>query len=120
MFIKDLGNESNDFQTFEEFKNKYQVNITYLDYYRLMHAIPLEYKQQIQPYANCIPQPKCKIYRLVREENMSKCVYTELVEKRKVFPQEAYEKQQFTLNTTFSQWEFLVLFKVSNAATLSV
>ena len=34
---------------------------------------------------------------------MPKCVYTELVEKGKVFPQEAYEKQQLTLNTTFSQ-----------------
>ena len=86
MFIKDLGNESNHFQTFEEFNNKYQVNITYLDYYRLIHAIPLEYKQQIQPYANSIPQPKYKIYRLLREEKMSKCVYTELVEKGKVSP----------------------------------
>ena len=48
---------------------------------------------------------------------MSKCVYTELVEKGNVFPQEAYEKQQLTLNTTFSQGEVLVLFKVLNAAT---
>ena len=34
---------------------------------------------------------------------MSKCVYIELVEKGKAFFQEAYEKQQLALNTTFSQ-----------------
>ena len=68
MFIKDLGNENNNFQSFEEFKNKYQVNITYLDYYELMHAIPLEYKQQIQSCANCSPQLKYRIYRLYKKK----------------------------------------------------
>ena len=47
------------------------------------------------------------------------CVYTELIEKDEIFPQKVYEKQQLTLNTTFSQEDFLELFKVSNTATLS-
>ena len=46
MIIKDLVNENNNFLTFEEFKNMYQVNITFLDYYGLIHAIPQEYKQK--------------------------------------------------------------------------
>ena len=119
MIIKDLVNENNNFLTFEEFKNKYQVNITFLDYYGLIHAIPQEYKQKIQSYANCSPQTKYKIYRLLQEEKFSKCVYTELIEKDKIFPQKIYERQQLTLNTTFSQEDFLELFKVSNTATLS-
>ena len=43
----------------------------------------------------------------------------ELIEKDKIFPQEVYEKQQLTLNTTLSQEDFLGLFKVSNTTTLS-
>ena len=85
MIIKDLVNENNNFLTFEEFKNKYQVNIIFFDYYGLIHAIPQEYKQKIQSYANCSPQTTYKICRLFREEKISKCVYTELIEKVKIF-----------------------------------
>ena len=46
-------------------------------------------------------------------------MYTELIENDKIFPQKIYERQQLTLNTTFSQEDFLELFKVSNTATLS-
>ena len=119
MIIKDLVNENRNFLTFEEFKNKYQVNIIFPDYCGLIHAIPQKYKQKIQSYAKCSPQTKYKIYRLLREEQISKCVCTELIEKDKIFPQKVYEKKQSTLNTTFSQEGFIELFKVSNAATLS-
>ena len=34
-------------------------------------------------------------------------MYTELLEKDKIFPKKVYEKQQLTLNTTFSQEDFL-------------
>ena len=70
MIIKDLVNENNNFLTFEKFKNKYQVNIIFLDYYELIHAIPQKYKQKMQSCANCSPQTKFKIYILLREEKI--------------------------------------------------
>ena len=60
---------------------------------------PRNTKNKIQFYA--IAQPLYEIYRLLREEKFSRCVYTELIEKGKVFPQKAYERQQLTQNATF-------------------
>ena len=46
LFINDLVNENITFLTFEEFRNKYQVNIAFLDYYGLIHCIPQEYNKK--------------------------------------------------------------------------
>ena len=72
MIIIDLVNENNNFLTFEEFKNKYQV-IIFLDYYGLIHTIPQKYKQKYNHMQIAVLKPNIKYtdcYEKKRSQNV--------------------------------------------------
>jgi hypothetical protein len=101
-FIKNIISSNGTFLTFDEFKNKYDCNINYLDYLGLLSSIPKKWKDDINAQdrtfsENEIIPAKCNIiyWKIVNNSNL---IQTKL------------RKWEESLNITFTETEKKCMF----------
>lgn len=90
--IVDLLNMEGTFYTFDDFKEKYNVNGTYLDYYSLLRKIPMVWKAKIRDGKIICQEFKhnvlhnCYVKYLTKEKKGSKTFYNILVGVKEAAP----------------------------------
>ena len=72
-FVNDLLNDNNEFYSFEQFKENYNINTTFLHFYGIIHAIPKHWKELILGKTK-LPVVSCENFENVKK-NKKACQY---------------------------------------------
>ena len=106
--LVDVGDimENGEFLDFRRFQEKFQCNITFLDYYGIIRAITEKLKFSAHEHAT--DGKIDKIDKIKKSESVTKIVYNDMNEGK--FPHKAYEKIQQMLQIEISEEDFLNYF----------
>ena len=114
--IKHLYGEGNNWLTLNELKERYRtIDINFLQYASLLHAIPKEYKIRLT-VANT--GQKNKISEIEQTEKIPKLIYNKEIQNRDVFPDMAYNKHK-TILQDITENTFLNAFDIMYTCTYS-
>ena len=87
LYLTEFVKENGEIYSFEEFKIKYELNINFLTYYSIIHAIPASFKKSL-----CHRQKitEGNLQKIMKLEKVSKSVYNTMINKSSIFPEKAF------------------------------
>ncbi len=116
--VGDLLNHDNRFYNFEEFIDKYQVKITFTDYYGIIKAIPAKWKSDLLlQHQNNIN--RTMLENILREDKVSRYAYDKMISKIVLFPNNGYTKWCDALDLNLTKEEFLIFIDALYKSTQS-
>ena len=118
LIIGDLLHPAKRFYSYEEFIDKYQVNIAFTEYYGLIKAIPAKWKLNLGIHQTNAMHVSM-IDKILREDKVSRFAYTEMISRKTIFPINGYTKWCDTLNLNLTKEDYLVLIGTLYQATKS-
>ena len=89
--VKDILNQQSNFFSFTEFKSRYQVRTSFLQYYGVVSAIKIT-RKQIQYHVSDNPGDESVVINLVSASNLSKVAYRRLLQKISSTPLTSQDK----------------------------
>ena len=114
LYVKQLTNENGHFHTLEELANLYGVNVNFLTYFSIIHAIPTVYKDKLKD-----DQPKAisVLDSVIKKEKMSKFIYNDLISKKSSFPTKARAYYASIFNIELQDDTFMICFEAMYCST---
>ena len=105
IFVKDIM-DKDQFLKYQQFKDKFNCNVTFVDYYGIIRAIKTGLNITTPP--NNTPVNLMKLDRINSSNHVSKLIYNDMNKGK--YPQKSYEKIQQMLQIEITEDEFLSYF----------
>ncbi len=119
LILGDLVHPNNRFYSFEEFINKYQVHITFTEYYGILNAIPAKWKLDLSIEHQNKVMHRSMIDNILKEDKVSRFAYNEMITRKALFPINGYTKWCEVLNLNLTKEDYLILIGTLYQATNS-
>ena len=117
IYLKDFTHSNGDIYSHEEFKMHYSVNINFLTYYSIIHAIPTRYKEALKVQNDRAGIQQSNIENIKKVDKISKYVYNTLITKNTSFPEKAFDFHNRTLNINISKDTYISSFELLYSST---
>lgn len=106
-FINDLINDDNLFLNYNQFKEKYNIPCSFLDFYGIVHAIPKEWKERIKNETKMTAVENELLNRIKLNPKSCKFIYSYFIKEFTEEPLNAEQKWEVELGQTIEDWYYI-------------
>ena len=106
-FVNDLVSNNRKFYSFEEFQVKYNIRLNFVEYYGILSAIPLDWRQKITEVEKLDVIENKFVEKIKKEPKLCRYFQKIFVEDKKELPLNSQNKWEKELNVHVETWNIV-------------